>query len=137
MADELIVTELYDAQQANMDFLVVPAAAFLKQPITSFYVFGFDQNIPKVRRTPVTIPSIMNTIQNLTFERSSGRQGESPYKIMNILMDIFVNFNPSQELFEMMRDQLIKDYVNQLKNPHNILRLVFKMISPKTTKVIQ
>ena len=44
-------------------------------------------------------------------------------------MDIFVNFNPSQELFEMMRDQLIKDYVNQLKNPHNILRLVFKMIS--------
>ena len=46
--DELIVTELYDAQQANMDFLVVPAAAFLKQPITSFYVFGFDQNIPKV-----------------------------------------------------------------------------------------
>ena len=44
---------------------------------------------------------------------------------MNILMDIFVNFNPSQELFEMMRDQLIKDYVNQLKNPHNILREVY------------
>ena len=34
-----------------MDFLVVPAAAFLKQPITSFYVFGFDQNIPKVRKS--------------------------------------------------------------------------------------
>ena len=47
---------------------------------------------------------------------------------MNILMDIFVNFNPSQELFEMMRDQLIKDYINQLKNPHNILRPIFKMM---------
>ena len=48
---------------------------------------------------------------------------------MNILMDIFVNFNPSQELFEMMRDQLIKDYVNQLKNPHNILRQVSYFVS--------
>ena len=47
---------------------------------------------------------------------------------MNILMDIFVNFNPSQELFEMMRDQLIKDYVNQLKNPHNILRQVYYFV---------
>ena len=55
MKDELIVTDLYDAQQANMDFLVVPAAAFLKQPITSFYVFGFDQNIPKVRESKAII----------------------------------------------------------------------------------
>ena len=53
---------------------------------------------------------------------------KSLIKIMNILMDIFVNFNPSQELFEMMRDQLIKDYVNQLKNPHNILRQVLYFV---------
>ena len=55
---------------------------------------------------------------------------------MNILMDIFVNFNPSQELFEMMRDQLIKDYVNQLKNPHNILRQVSYFVSLSLAETI-
>ena len=55
---------------------------------------------------------------------------------MNILIDIFVNFNPSQELFEMMRDQLIKDYVNQLKNPHNILRQVSYSVSLSLAETI-
>ena len=36
----------------------------------------------------------------------------------------------------MMRDQLIKDYVNQLKNPHNILRQVSYSVSLSLAETI-